>query len=229
MTISNSVSMEKVCVYQDVESIRKSINWCETVAKNLQELADDFSNAHIIPTIGKLQSLYNGSGLWDLISEACVAQKISTYPKRLQELMREDSAKDLDSIKTKAANLIHTDVAPIEWELYQVNNGKVIIRYEYKQIITDRNSIYIDTEARSAVYEKWLVMEKAIKEFNQTVSEAPKDNSLFETMEKAGLPQAAKFDRRCMGGLSLPDHFSLAIIDANGTPTLKGQNFEYIK
>lgn len=221
--------MEKVCVYQDAEAIRRSRNWCETVAMRLQELADDFSNAHIIPTIGKLQSLYNGSGLWDLISEACVAQKISTYPKKLQELMREDSAKDVDNIKAKAAKLIHTDVSPIEWELYQVNKGKVSIKPEYKQIITDRNSIYIDTEARSAVYEKWLVMEKAIKEFNQAVSDAPKENSLFESMEKMGSPLAAKYDRRYMGGLSLPDHFSLAIIDANGTPTLKGQNFEYIK
>ena len=79
------------------------------------------------------------------------------------------------------------------------------------------------------MYEKWLVMEKAIKEFNQAVSDAPKENSLFESMEKMGSPLAAKYDRRYMGGLSLPDHFSLAIIDANGTPTLKGQNFEYIK
>lgn len=221
--------MEKVCVYQDVESIRKSINWCETVAKHLQELADDFTKALITPTIGKLQSLYNGSSLWGLIDENCENQGISKTPKTVQEIIRKDATKEVDAIKTKAANLIHTDVAPIEWELYQVNNGKVIIRYEYKQIITDRYSIYIDTEARSAVYEKWLVMEKAIKEFNQAVSEAPKDNSLFETMEKAGLPQAAKFDRRYMGGLSLPDHFSLAIIDADGTPTLKGRNFEYIK
>ena len=221
--------MEKVCVYQDVESIRKSINWCETVAKNLQELADDFTKAYIVPKIGKLQSLYNGSGLLDLISESCAAQKISTYPKRVQELMREDSAKDVDNIKAKAAKLIHTDVSPIEWELYQVNNGKVSIKPEYKQIITDRFSIYIDTDSRSAVYEKWLVMEKAIKEFNLAVKEAPKENSLFESMEKMGSPLAAKYDRRYMGGLSLPDHFSLAIIDANGTPTLKGQNFEYIK
>jgi len=221
--------MEKVCVYQDVESIRKSINWCETIAKHLQELTDDFIKADIVPTIGKLQSLYNGNNLWGLIDESCVNQGIGRMPKRVQELMREDSAKDVDNIKTKAAKLIHTDVAPIEWELYQVNNGKVSIKPEYKQIITDRYSIYIDTEARSTVYEKWLVMEKAIKEFNQAVSEAPKENSLFESMEKMGSPLAAKYDRRYMVGLSLPDHFSLAIIDANGTPTLKGQNFEYIK
>ena len=135
----------------------------------------------------------------------------------------------MDKLKAKAANLIHTDEALIEWDLYQVNNGKVIIQFGYKQIMTDRYSTYVDTEARSAVYKKWLIMEKAIKEFNQAVSEAPNDNSLVETMEKAGMPMAAKYDRRYMGGLSLPDHFSLAIIDANGTPTLKGQNFEYIK
>ena len=221
--------MEKVCVYQDVESIRRSINWCETAAKHLQELADNLSTEYIVPTIGKLQSLYNGSSLLDLISESCDSQIFKGMPKSLQEIVRKDSAKKVEEIKTKAAKLIHTDVSPIEWELYQVNNGKVSIKPEYKQIITDRNSIYIDTEARSAVYEKWLVMEKAIKEFNQAVSDAPKENSLFESMEKMGSPLAAKYDRRYMGGLSLPDHFSLAIIDANGTPTLKGQNFEYIK
>lgn len=221
--------MEKVCVYQDVESIRKSINWCETVAKHLQELADDLSEINITPTIEKVQSLYSGESLWDLITESCDNQGISSMPKRIQELLRKDTTKDMDKLKAKAANLIHTDEALIEWDLYQVNNGKVIIQFGYKQTITDRYSIYIDTEARSAVYEKWLVMEKAIKEFNQAVSEAPKVNSLFESMEKMGLPSAAIYDRRNMGGLSLPDHFSLAIIDANGTPTLKGRNFEYIK
>lgn len=221
--------MEKVCVYQDVEAIRKSINWCETVANKLQELADDLSEINITPTIEKIQSLYSGESLWDLITESCDNQDISSMPKRIQELLRKDTTKDMDKLKAKAANLIHTDEALIEWDLYQVNNGKVIIQFGYKQIMTDRYSTYVDTEARSAVYEKWLVMEKAIKEFNQAVSEAPKDNSLFETMEKAGLPMAAKYDRRYMVGLSLPDHFSLAIIDADGTPKLKGQNFEYIK
>ena len=221
--------MEKVCVYQDVESIRKSINWCETVAQHLQELADDLSEINITPTIEKIQSLYSGESLWDLITESCDNQGISSMPKRIQELLRKDTTKDMDKLKAKAANLIHTDEALIEWDLYQVNNGKVIIQFGYKQIMTDRYSTYVDTEARSAVYKKWLIMEKAIKEFNQAVSEAPNDNSLFETMEKAGMPMAAKYDRRYMGGLSLPDHFSLAIIDANGTPTLKGQNFEYIK
>ena len=221
--------MEKVCVYQDVESIRKSINWCETVAQHLQELADDLSEINITPTIEKIQSLYSGESLWDLITESCDNQGISSMPKRIQELLRKDTTKDMDKLKAKAANLIHTDEALIEWDLYQVNNGKVIIQFGYKQIMTDRYSTYVDTEARSAVYKKWLIMEKAIKEFNQAVSETPKDNTLFETMEKAGMPMAAKYDRRYMGGLSLPDHFSLAIIDANGTPTLKGQNFEYIK
>lgn len=221
--------MKKVCVYQDAEAIRRSINWCETVANKLQELADDLSEINITPTIEKIQSLYSGESLWDLITESCDNQDISSMPKRIQELLRKDTTKDMDKLKAKAANLIHTDEALIEWDLYQVNNGKVIIQFGYKQIMTDRYSTYVDTEARSAVYEKWLVMEKAIKEFNQAVSEAPKDNSLFETMEKAGLPMAAKYDRRYMGGLSLPDHFSLAIIDADGTPKLKGQNFEYIK
>lgn len=222
--------MERVCVYQDAESIRKSINWCETVAKHLQELADLFIEADIVPTIGKLQNLYNGSSLWGLIDESCENQGVNNkMPRLVRELTRKDATQKVDAIKEMAAKLIHTDVSPIEWERYLVNDGKVSIKPEYKQIITDRFSIYIDTDSRSAVYEKWLVMEKAIKEFNQAVKEAPKENSLFESMEKMGSPLAAKYDRRYMGGLSLPDHFSLAIIDANGTPTLKGQNFEYIK
>ena len=148
--------MKKVCVYQDAEAIRRSINWCETVANKLQELADDLSEINITPTIEKIQSLYSGESLWDLITESCDNQDISSMPKRIQELLRKDTTKDVDNIKAKAAKLIHTDVSPIEWELYQVNNGKVSIKPEYKQIITDRFSIYIDTDSRSAVYEKWL-------------------------------------------------------------------------
>lgn len=221
--------MERVCVYQDAESIRKSINWCETAAKHLQELADNLSTEYIVPTIGKLQSLYNGSSLLDLISESCDSQIFKGMPKSLQEIVRKDSAKKVEEIKTKAAKLINTDKISIEWEFYQVNNGNVNIKPEYKQIITDRYSIYIDTDSRSAVYEKWLAMEKAIKEFNQAVKEAPKVSTFYDSMVKINHPSADLYNPQYLMGLAVPDRFSLARLDPDGSVVLKGKNFEYIK
>ena len=221
--------MEKVCVYQDANSIRKSLNWIETTANHLQELADNLIKVDIVPTIGKLISLFNGGSLWELITESCENQGISRMPRRVQELMRNDAAQKLDEIKGKAANLIHTEVSSIEWDLYLVNNGKVSIKPEYKQIITDRHCIYIDTDTRAAVYEKWLAMEKAIKEFNQAVAEAPKVSAIYENLLMLGNPSADVYNPQYMIGISTPDHFSLARLDPDGTPVLKGENFESIK
>lgn len=143
--------------------------------------------------------------------------------------MREDSAKDVDNIKTKAAKLIHTDVAPIEWELYQVNKGKVSIKPEYKQIITDRNSIYIDTDSRADVYEKWLAMEKAINEFNEAVNNSKKNNKLYDMFAKHNPDMSFLVNARYMKGLSVFGEFSLATLYSDGKFELKGENFKYIK
>lgn len=221
--------MEKIFVYEDVQSIRQSIKWCETVATHLQELADDLTKTDIVPTIEKLESLYNRSNLWDLINESCENQRISMIPKRLQNTLRKDMANELDKIKEKAANLLHSDVNPIEWEFYLVNNGKVEIIVGYKQILTDRYRIYIDTDTRSAVYEKWLAMEKAIKEFNQAVKEAPKVSTFYDSLVKANHPSADAYNPQYIMGLAVPDRFSLARLDPDGSVVLKGKNFEYIK
>ena len=221
--------MEKVCVYQDVESIRRSINWCETAAKHLQELADNLSTEYIVPTIGKLQSLYNGSSLLDLISESCDSQIFKGMPKSFQEIVRKDSAKKVEEIKTQAAKLINTDKISIEWEFYQVNNGNVNIKPEYKQIITDRYSIYIDTDSRADVYEKWLAMEKAINEFNEAVNNSHKNNKLYDMFAKHNPNMSFLVDARYMKGLSVFGEFSLATLYSDGKFELKGENFKYIK
>ncbi len=221
--------MEKVCVYRDSESLTKAIAWYEYVSGRLQELADLFTDADIVPTISKLQNLFNGSSLWGLVDESCTNQKVSKMPKSVQELIREDSAKKVDAIKEKAAKQIKTESNAIEWEFYQVNNGKVEIRSDYKEILTDRFSIYIDTDTRSAVYEKWLALEKAIKEFNQAVKEAPKVSTFYDSLVKANHPSADVYNPQYIMGLAVPDRFSLARLDPDGSVVLKGKNFEYIK
>lgn len=222
--------MEKVCVYKNTTDIRNSINWCETVAGKLQELADLFVDADIVPTIGKLQSLYNGSSLIDLVNESCMNQGAGRMPKRVQELIHEDSAEKVNIIKKKAVEMINTDTAPIEWELYLVNNGKVTIKPEYKQIITDRHCIYIDSENRSAVYEKWLAMEKAIKDFNLAVTNSVKENSYYEAICKVNPNISTVKDANLLKGITPSfSEFSVASMEPDGTPFLKGANFRYIK
>ena len=221
--------MEKVCVYRDSESLTKTITWYEYVSGRLQELSDLFTDANIVPTISKLQNLFNGSNLWGLVDESCTNQRVGKMPKRVQELIREDSAKKVDAIKEKAAKLIKTNSNAIEWEFYQVNNGKIEIRSDYKEILADRFSIYIDTESKKAVYDKWLILEKALKEFNQAVAEAPKVSTFYDSMVKINHPSADLYNPQYLMGLAVPDRFSLARLDPDGSVVLKGKNFEYIK
>ena len=58
VNIIKTIDMEKVCVYQDANSIRESLNWIKTTANRLQELADDLTKTDIVPTIEKLQILF---------------------------------------------------------------------------------------------------------------------------------------------------------------------------
>lgn len=123
----------------NMEDIQKTIAWSEYVLKCLQELADDFYNAYIIPTIGKLQSLFNGSNLLGLVDESCENQGINKkMPRLVIELTREDAEKELDKIRF-VANSIINNPDNIEWDLYSVNrNGKVIISNDYKERIASR-------------------------------------------------------------------------------------------
>lgn len=222
--------MEKVCVYRDSESLTKTITWYEYVSGRLQELSDLFTDANIVPTISKLQNLFNGSNLWGLVDESCENQGVNNkMPRLVMELTRKDATQKVDSIKEKAAKLIKTNSNAIEWEFYQVNNGKIEIRSDYKEILADRFSIYIDTESKKAVYDKWLILEKALKEFNQAVAEAPKVSTFYDSMVKINHPSADLYNPQYLMGLAVPDRFSLARLDPDGSVVLKGKNFEYIK
>lgn len=222
--------MEKVCVYRNDSDIRQSINWCETVAKKLQELSDDLTNNNITPTIEKLKIIHDGSCLTDLIAESCKNQGIETVPKRIQALIRKDTEADIIKISQKAAILIKTNISTIEWEFYLVNDGKVVIIPDYKRILADRFSIYVDTENRANVYEKWLVMKKAIEDFNMAVYGSLKNNSFYETVTRVNPNISTIKDANNLKGIApYYEDFALAVIDSDGTPELKGQNFKYIK
>jgi len=221
--------MEKVCIYRNEAEIARQVSWCKTVTERLQKVADALANIEIIPTIEKLQSLYESDDLKALIDESCNAQNIGGLPRRVKSLVIEDAEKAVTSIKEKAASLIKTEGRRIDWEFYQVNDGKIIIDPSYVQSIERANSIYIDSEPRQAVYDKWLAMEKAIKEFNEAVKNAPKENSIYESIAKVNPEISSVYDANFLMGISTHNHFSLAMLDDDGTPTLKAQNFTYIK
>lgn len=223
--------MEKVCVYRNDSDIRQSINWCETVANKLQELSDDLAQNDIEPSIDKLQNLFNGDSLMNLINESCENQRITSIPKRMQAILRKDTEKDIEKIKEKAAILIKPSlISTIGWEFYQVNDGKVVIRPDYKCILTERFSIYVDTESRTNVYEKWLVMKKAIEDFNMAVYGSLKNNSFYETVARVNPNISTIKDANNLKGIApYYEDFALAVIGSDGTPKLNGEFFRYIK
>jgi hypothetical protein len=223
--------MEKVCVYKNDSDIRQSINRCETVAIKLQELSDDLAKNDVTPSIDKLQKLFNGDSLRNLINESCENQGITSIPKRMQEILRKDTEKDIEKIKEKAAILIKPGLlSTIEWEFYQVNDGKVVIRPDYKRILTDRFSIYVDTENRANVYNKWLEMKKAIEDFNMAVYGSLKDNSFYEKVSRINPNISTLKDANNLKGIApYYEDFALAVIGSDGTPELNGELFSYIK
>ncbi len=121
-----------------MNDIQKVTEWSEYVLKCLQELTKALIEANIVPTIEKLQSLYYGSSLLDLINESCENQKITRYPKRLQEIIFRDTTKEIENIRSLANGIIN-DPENIEWNFYSVSrNGKVIISENYKDRIRSR-------------------------------------------------------------------------------------------
>ena len=84
--------MEKVCIYRNEAEIARQVSWCKTVNERLQKVADALANIEIIPTIEKLQSLYESDDLTALIDESCNAQNIGGLPRRVKSLVIEDAA-----------------------------------------------------------------------------------------------------------------------------------------
>ena len=221
--------MEKICIYRNNAEISRQVAWYKTVADRLQKVADALAEIEIEPTLVKIQSLYEGGDLAVLVNESCKAQGIANVPKRIQSMVRQDTEKDVVRIKAMAASLIGNESHLIKWEFYQVNLGKVHIAPNFVQVIEDENSIFIDTDSRMAVYEKWLAMEKAINDFNLAVKEAPKNNSVYDRVAVVNPNMANLYDANNLMGISIHDRYSLALLNPDGTPTLKASNFEYIK
>ena len=180
-----------------MEDIQKTIAWSEYVLKCLQELTDDFIKADIVPTIGKLQSLYNGNNLWGLIDESCVNQGIGRMPKRVQELMRKDAEKELDKIRL-VANSIINNPDTIEWDLYSVKrNGKVIISADYKERIASRfddgAKILLDAYElfRNVKEQRIGVM---MREQNKTYSQAKEE--IERILAVSSIPKIKEYDKQ---------------------------------
>ena len=72
-------------------------------------------------------------------------------------------------------------------------------------------------------------MEKAINDFNLAVKEAPKNNSVYDRVAVVNPNMANLYDANNLMGISIHDRYSLALLNPDGTPTLKASNFEYIK
>ena len=182
----------------NMEDIQKTIAWSEYVLKCLQELADDFSNAHIIPTIGKLQSLYNGSSLCGLIDESCENQGVNNkMPRLVRELTRKDAEKELDEIRL-VANSIINNPDNIEWGLYSVNrNGKVIISNDYKERIASRfddgAKILLDAYElfRNVKEQRIGVM---MREQNKTYSQAKEE--IERILAVFSIPKIKEYDKQ---------------------------------
>lgn len=181
----------------NMEDIQKTLAWSEYVLKCLQDLADDFSNEHIIPTIGKLQNLFNGSSLWGLVDESCTNQKVSKMPKSVQKLIREDAEKELDKIRL-VANSIINNPDTIEWDLYSVNrNGKVIISDDYKERIASRfddgAKILLDAYElfRNVKEQRIGVM---MREQNKTYSQAKEE--IERILAVFSIPKIKEYDKQ---------------------------------
>ena len=180
-----------------MEDIQKTIAWSEYVLKCLQELADLFTDANIVPTISKLQNLFNGSSLWGLVDESCTNQRVGEMPKRVQELIREDAKKALDKIRL-VANSIINNPDTIEWDLYSVNrNGKVIISDDYKERIASRfddgAKILLDAYElfRNVKEQRIGVM---MREQNKTYSQAKEE--IERILAVFSIPKIKEYDKQ---------------------------------
>lgn len=181
----------------NMEDIQKTIAWSEYVLKCLQELADELSRERIVPTIGKLQILYNGSSLFDLANEGANKNFIKGMPKTLVNRLVEDTEKEVEKIRV-IANAKIDNPDNIEWDLYRVNRcGQVIISEDYKDRITSRfddgAKILLDAYElfRNVKEQRIGVM---MREQNKTYSQAKEE--IERILAVFSIPKIKEYDKQ---------------------------------
>lgn len=221
---------ERILVYKDpdFDSWVKRYNW---MRDELQKLADGLKTLGIEPTDKLINRLIKGESLEEMTAEKHVGDALKGLPKSLlrtiTDLYKKERTDEYNSAVGNQAQKIvewrrrNDATTMINFNHYHVEAGVVTITPEHIEYLEGAFCVFIDSENRKAVYDKWLQLQKAKADFDSVVKNANKRNNYSRLEEERGITG------NDLLAVATPGQFCLVKVRYDGQMILNGENFKY--
>ncbi len=220
---------ERILVYKDRE-YKNVINRYLWMQRSLQDLVNGLIELGIEPTERIVKSLLDGNDLRQLVAEKNVSESFGSLPKQMQKTMKEMFAKENDEaymncVGIKAANIKQVKDRGqyvINYDLFSVENGKVILSPEYITETEKWYCVFVDTPGKKLVYDKWLEVQEVIKQFETVIKNVEK-TPVTNNQKAAGIYT------QDLRGIAIYASNSIVKASDDGSLVLDGYNFKFIQ
>lgn len=222
---------ERILVYKDPEFD----NWANRyrwMQKELQKLADGLKTLGIEPTDELIKRLYRGESLEGMTAEKHVGDALKGLPatllRTISDLYKKERSDEYNNAVGNQADKIvewrrRNDASSmIDFNYYHVEDGTITIDPRHTEYLESMFCVFIDSDNRKAVYDKWLQLQKAKADFETAVKSASKRKGYSRLEEERGITG------NDLLAVATPGQFCLVKIRYDGEMMLNGENFSHI-
>lgn len=221
---------ERILVWKNEVEYNKVDIQYQVVRKTMQEIADGLKSLGVSPNFGHIKSLLHDEDLSNVVAEKSTSEYFEKLPKVMQKAIKDmfhkeskdEYAKAVGDKAAKLRFLMHRIDSMVDMSFFTMEDGEIILSPDYIKRIEQLYCVYVDTPGKRKVYEKWLELLDAVKEFDEAVKNAPK-------REPTQNEQVACIRGEYLKSILYPDNFSLGKVRDNGEFVLNGEYFDWIE
>lgn len=198
----------------------------------IQSLADGLKSLDIEPTDSHIKRLLNGESLEGLVAEKSIDNALKGLPikvyRTIVDLFQKERTEDYkNAVGNQAAKILqwkqrNNTESMINFDYYHIVNGVVEIDPKHIEWLESCYCVFVDSDNKRNVYDKWLLLKAAKEAFEETLHNATKTTptAVQTTMGTTG------DDLKPIG---TPGQFSLVKVRYDGEFVLNGENFNLIQ
>ena len=138
--------------------------------RNCKKLADGLKTLGIEPTDELIKRLYSGENLEEMTAEKHVGDALKGLPatllRTISDLYKKERTDEYNKAVGNQADKIvewrrRNDASSmIDFNYYHVEDGNITIDPRHTEYLESMFCVFIDSDNRKAVYEKWLELQK---------------------------------------------------------------------
>lgn len=220
---------ERILVYKDpdFDNWVKRYHW---MRNELQKLADGLKTLSIEPTDELIKRLCKGESLEDMTAEKHVGDALKGLPKTLlrtiSDLYKKERTEEYNNAVGNQANKIvewrrrNEATTMIDLGYFHVENGAITIDPRHIEYLESLFCVFIDSDNRKAIYDKWLQLQQVKADFDSVVRNASK-------RQYSRLEEERGITGNDLMAVATPGQFCLVKVRYDGKMILNGENFSH--